>query len=144
MDNHQVKAVQESFSWITSNLPVLADRFYAHLFELDSNLRAMFPADMTQQKLKLLAMLSAIVDSLTRLSELIPTVQALGVRHVEYGVKAEHYDLVRGALLRALSDCLGEKFTPDVKAAWISLYTVLANTMLQAAELNEAGSTLEI
>ena len=38
-----------------------------------------------------------------------------------------------GALLWTLEQGLGPDFTPDVKAAWTTVYTVLATTMKDAA-----------
>jgi hemoglobin-like flavoprotein len=49
-------------------------------------------------------------------------------------VKAEHYDTVGGALLWTLDAGLGPAFTPEVKEAWTSAYTLLATVMKEAAE----------
>ena len=58
----------------------------------------------------------------------------LGRRHADYGVTDAHYDTVGGALLWTLEKGLGSAFTPDVKAAWTTVYTVLATTMKAGAE----------
>ena len=50
----------------------------------------------------------------------------------------EHYDTVASALLWTLEQGLGEQFTPDVKAAWVSVYTMLANAMKSGA-MKQAG-----
>lgn len=44
-------------------------------------------------------MLTAVVSKLTELDKMIPTVRALALRHVDYGVKEEHYVTVGSALL---------------------------------------------
>jgi nitric oxide dioxygenase len=59
--------------------------------------------------------------------------QDLGIRHIAYGVTPEHYGTVGSALLGTLEQGLGEAFTPEVKAAWTEVYTVLATTMKEAA-----------
>ena len=133
MDIRQMKSVQESFAQVLPMADATADLFYSRLFELDPALRGMFPQDMTMQKQKFMSMLHTAVDSLDRLDDLVPTIQALGIRHVTYGVTVEQYDTVRDALMWAFQKSLGDKFTPEVKAAWVAVYTLLANTMQQAA-----------
>ena len=76
---------------------------------------------------------STISSQVRRLEELVPSVQQLGVRHRGYGVKDAHYATVGAALLWTLEQGLGERFTPEVQAAWTSAYTLLANTMRAAA-----------
>ena len=139
-----MKLVQKSFAQVLPMADATADRFYARLFELDPAVRGMFPPDMTLQKQKFMSMLNTAVDSLDRLDDLVPTIQALGVRHGTYGVTVEQYDTVRQALMWAFQKSLGDAFTPEVKAAWVAVYTLLANTMQQAAgyesQLNEPAS----
>ena len=129
----QMRLVQESFAEILPAADLTAQRFYARLFELDPTVRGMFPSDMTMQRQKFMSMLNTAVDSLDRLDVLVPTIQALGIRHGTYGVTIEQYALVREALMWALQETLGEAFTSDVKAAWMAVFTVLANMMQQAA-----------
>ncbi len=133
MNNEQVKLVQDSFAQVLPIADVAADLFYARLFEIDPSLRRMSPTDMAEQKHKLMLTLKFAVNSLSRLDELVPAVQALGRRHAGYGVKNEHYNTVATALLWTLEQGLGEAFTPEVKAAWVAVYTLLAKTMRDAA-----------
>jgi hemoglobin-like flavoprotein len=80
-----------------------------------------------------MATIGFAVASLDKLPELVPVVQELGRRHVGYGVRDEHYDTVAQALLWTLDKGLGSDFTPEVKDAWVAVYSVLADTMKQAA-----------
>jgi hemoglobin-like flavoprotein len=107
--------------------------FYGRLFELDPGLRALFTGDMVEQGRKLMTMLTLAVKGLDRLDELVPAAQALGARHVGYGVQDAHYDTVAAALIWTLERGLGPDFTPDVKAAWTTVYGLLATTMKAAA-----------
>jgi hemoglobin-like flavoprotein len=110
-----------------------AELFYGRLFELDPDLRALFKGDMQEQGKKLMRMISTAVATLERLEAIVPAVQQLGVRHVGYGVRHEHYDTVGAALLWSLQQGLGAGFTTEVKEACISVYGVLAGTMKSAA-----------
>jgi hypothetical protein len=69
------------------------------------------------------------VDKLDDLDTLIPVLQALGAKHVKYGVLPAHYDIVGQALLDTLALGLGDAFTPALKAAWAEIYGVVSTTM---------------
>lgn len=60
-------------------------------------------------------MLGTVVNSLTRLDELVPVAQDMAKRHVGYGVQPAHYDTVGAALLWTLEQGLGSAFTDDTR-----------------------------
>jgi len=93
----------------------------------------MFKGDMVEQGQKLMRMISIAVDNLDKLDDIVPAVQDLGVKHLEYGVKNSDYDKVGEALLWTLGQGLGEAFTTEVMAAWTDVYGLLAGTMKDAA-----------
>jgi len=130
----QKELVQESWELVKPISDTAAELFYGKLFELDPELKPMFAnSDMKEQGKKLMQMIGAAVKGLDTLGELVPTVQALGKRHVGYGVKASHYDTVGAALLDTLEKGLGEAFTADTKEAWTITYTTLASVMKEAS-----------
>src|SRR5436190_5913753 len=131
--SRQKMLVQESFAMIAPIADDAAGLFYRRLFELDPSLRQMFPADLTEQRKKLMQMLTAAVKGLDRLEQLIPVVEDLGRRHATYGVADAHYESVGLALLWTLEKGLGRAFTPEVKEAWATVYGLLATTMKEAA-----------
>jgi nitric oxide dioxygenase len=133
MTPHQIKLVQTSFAKVAPIAATAADLFYGRLFEIAPQVRAMFPDDLSDQKKKLMAMLGFAVAGLSHLDTLVPAVQALGRRHVGYGVTAAHYTPVGAALLWTLQQGLGEAFTPEVKDAWATAYIILSTTMIDAA-----------
>ena len=135
---HEKDLVQRSFAQVMPIAETAAELFYGRLFELDPTLRPMFRGDMREQGRKLMQMLAVAVHGLDRLHEILPAVRAMGRRHAGYGVTDEHYDTVASALLWTLEQGLGEQFTPDVKAAWVSVYTMLANAMKSGA-MEQAG-----
>ena len=96
--------------------------FYDRLFEIAPQVKAMFPADMTEQRKKLMATLAVVVNGLGNLESVLPAASALAKRHVSYGAKAEHYPVVGAALLWTLEKGLGDGWTPDVAAAWTAAY----------------------
>jgi hemoglobin-like flavoprotein len=115
----------------------LARHFYARLFEIDPSAAALFAAtDMTAQRRKLTDMLRWMVHALDMPDELVPGTAALARRHVQYGATDHHYDSVGDALRDALAETLGERFTPDVRAAWVEGYALLASVMKRTAHLH--------
>lgn len=133
MSPQDKQLVQESFAKVAPIADQAAMLFYQNLFDRDPSLKPLFKGDIADQGKKLMQMIGVAVASLDRLEGIVPTVQDLGRRHVNYGVKAEHYDTVGAALIETLAQGLGPAFTPEVKNAWIEVYGVLAGTMKQAA-----------
>jgi len=128
------KLVQTTFATLVPIAEEAAALFYARLFEMDPSLKPLFKSDLTEQGKKLMTMIGVAVKGLDTLDELVPAVKNLGRRHATYGVTDAHYDTVGGALLWTLEKGLGSAFTPDVKAAWTTVYTVLATTMKAGAD----------
>jgi hemoglobin-like flavoprotein len=133
MTPDEITKVRTSFAKVVPIKDAAAGLFYGRLFELDPSLKPLFKGDIKEQGAKLMAMIATAVAGLDRLETIVPAVQALGRRHVGYGVQDTHYDTVAAALLWTLEQGLGAAFTPDVKAAWTSAYGVLAGTMKEAA-----------
>jgi hemoglobin-like flavoprotein len=133
MTPEQIEMVRTSWAKVVPIAGPAASLFYDRLFQLDPELKSLFQGDMTEQGRKLMAMINTAVNGLDKLDDIVPAVQELGRRHVDYGVKDADYDTVGSALLWTLEQGLGEAFTPDVKEAWATAYGVLAGTMKEAA-----------
>ena len=133
MNSAQIDLIQNSFKRVEPMAEAAASLFYDRLFTLDPSLRLMFKNDMKTQGRKLMQTLGIVVKGLKRLDTILPTVQDLGRRHVHYGVRDEHYDIVGTALLWTLEQGLGEAFTPEVEEAWTTAYMLLAGAMKEAA-----------
>lgn len=133
MKNEAKALVRQSFEVVLTIEEAAAALFYGRLFELDPSLKPMFKGNMKEQGKKLMSTLKVCVAGLDRLDQLLPAVQALGRRHVDYGVTDAHYDTVAAALLWTFEKGLGDLWTPECKAAWIEVYMLLAGVMKEAA-----------
>jgi len=129
MTPEQITLVQTSFKKVVPIAGTAADLFYDRLFEIAPPVRALFPSDLAEQKVKLMAMLGTAVTNLHQIDTILPAVKALGERHKGYGVTADHYVSVGAALLWTLEKGLGPDFTPETKAAWTEAYTAIAGVM---------------
>ena len=135
MTPEEIQMVQDS--WTEKVRPIsdkAAELFYGKLFELDPSLKSLFKGDMSEQGKKLMDTLNVAVTSLTKLETILPVVQDLGKRHVEYGVSDEMYGTVAEALLWTLGQALGDEFTDELKAAWTETYVTLSNVMIEAGK----------
>jgi hemoglobin-like flavoprotein len=133
MNPTQIKVVQESFSKVAPISETAAIIFYDRLFEVAPAVKAMFPADMTEQRKKLMMTLASVVNGLGNLESILPAASALAKRHVNYGAKPEHYPVVGGALLYTLEKGLGEDWTPELADAWTAAFGTLSGYMISEA-----------
>lgn len=134
MEKKTIQLVQDSWKKVALIAPQAAELFYKNLFEADPSLKNLFKNDMIVQGKKLTQMLGAAVNGLNNLEKLIPVVEDLGKRHVDYGVKESQYKTVGAALLKTLSQGLGKDFTPEVEKAWTEVYGVLSKVMIDASK----------
>lgn len=129
----QIRLVQESFAKVAPISETAAAIFYDRLFEVAPSVKAMFPADMTEQRKKLMGMLAAVVNGLGNLESILPASSALAKSHVSYGAKPEHYPVVGGALLYTLEEGLGQAWTPELADAWTAAFGTLSGYMISEA-----------
>lgn len=108
---------------------------YARLLQ-DAEVHAMFDAAAQQsgeQPKRLAGAILAYAKNIDKLANLGTAVQRMVARHVETGVRAEHYPLVAAALLPAIREVLGaDVATDEVLAAWGEAYWMLADILIAA------------
>ena len=110
----------------------ITTRMYERLF-VDEDIRAMFDQaaqESGEQPKRLAAAILGYAQNIDKLEVLGGAVERMVQRHVETGVKAEHYPYVANALLPAIRDVLGEAATDEVLAAWGEAYWFLADILI--------------
>jgi len=133
--------VRDSWARVMPIADTAASLFYDRLFEIDPTTRPLFKSeDLSEQRRKLMQTLDLLVNGLDRLDDLVPAIEALGRRHLRYGVQDAHYGSVGEALLWTLEQGLGEHWTPEARAAWTELYGLAAGVMQKAAKDAEAAA----
>ncbi|MBA4044877.1 globin domain-containing protein [Erythrobacter donghaensis] len=127
----------------------ITTRMYERLF-VDPSVKAMFDdaaQESGEQPRRLAAAILAYAQNIEKIENLTAPVMRMAARHVEAGVKPEHYPMVADALLPAIRDVLGEAATDEVLSAWGEAYWALAEILIgKEAALNVAasdGSTTE-
>lgn len=116
---------------------------YARLFR-DPEIAAMFDQAAQasgEQPRRLAGAILAYARNIDRLDTLGTAVGRMVARHVQTGVKPEHYPHVAEALLPAIRDVLGaDVATDEVLAAWGEAYWQLADILIGAeAQAYEAA-----
>ena len=139
----QVELVQQSFRLIEPIIDDAAILFYGRLFEIEPALQSMFQRPRREQARLLAQTLTVVVKGIDRPAQLQGAVEALGRRHAGYGVRDEHYAVVAEALLWTLEAGLKDKFTSEVRDAWVTAYSWLAFTMQRAAASAQAEARRE-
>lgn len=129
----QIELVQSSYRNVLLVSDSTAQLFYARLFAMDPQLKALFGEDIRQQGRMFMYALGAAVAWLGNFNAVVPQLEALAQRHRGYGVEPRHYAEFREALLWALERALGESFVEELRAAWRELVDEIAAVMKRAA-----------
>ncbi len=108
--------------------------FYAQLFALDTEIRAMFPAAMDLQRRRFFSALTHIVAGQEDRGRLIPFLQQLGRTHRKFGVRERHYEVVRRALLATLHRFAAAHWDEDAQLAWETAFDHAVGVMTDAAK----------
>lgn len=141
LTQRQIGLIQSSFSKVEPIADAAAEIFYAKLFSYDPSLKSLFKGDMKSQGRKLMNTLKIAVNGLDDLNTLVPVLQKLAVKHIDYGVSVDDYTPVGNALINTLAEGLGADFDVETKQAWKDLYRVVAQVMREAAYPNFNAST---
>lgn len=129
----RIAAICRSFAQAAPQRRAWAEAFDHALGRLNPESRRLFGQDGERRARRFAAMLEMIVDSLRRPQRREALYAALGRRHARHGFSEDHYDDAGAALLIALRDVLGERYTEDVEAAWATLYAELVEPMIAAS-----------
>src|ERR1041384_5039395 len=134
MNTEQVQRIQDSLIRVGPIADQIAESFYSHMFEIAPHLRKLFTGNMKTQGAMLMTSLELAVSSLDDMASILPSVQALGERHMSYGVKKEYYQYARESFLWALEKHLNDEFTPALKNAWSTAFDTLIEVMSNVAD----------
>eukprot|EP00899_Mesostigma_viride_P019797 jgi/Mesvir1/27819/Mv07497-RA.2 len=144
----QITIVQGSWSWLSQGtfpektrtaLEEYGAKLFHCLFEISPALLELFPfrdpvtgvpveAEMRSHGLRVTTALGDVLNDLNDLSVLIPKTEALIKRHVKYGVKVEHYDILSMCLAMTLERVLETSWSDDERVAWNAVLGMLTRT----------------
>jgi hemoglobin len=124
--------VKNCIEEIGSGREKLSRLFYRELFHLDIHLKKVFPGNVVFLNRKFFNML-ATLKNVKHLENIAESIARMGERHIiQYGAQIEHFDTLKQALLLALGAHLGERFTPELQAAWNEVIDDVSAIMTQS------------
>jgi nitric oxide dioxygenase len=141
MDARNIELLALSFARVSANKVDAATVFYARLFTIAPQLRAMFTSDFETQKQKLVSSLAQIVDYYRVGIDPTGYLARLGRSHQGYGAERAHFDVVGDALIFTVAQVLGEDFTPEIRNAWVQAYDEVSTVMLRGAAMDPPAGT---
>ena len=129
-----VALLESSFAAVAPRGQDLTEVFYRNLF---ADYPAVIPlfsgVDLAEQKKKLLYSLMLTIENLRRPEVLVPALEAMGSRHVDYGAREEHYPAVGATLLKSLAEIAGPAWNDELARAWADAYGAISEHMLHGA-----------
>ncbi|GMU34483.1 MAG: flavohemoprotein [Planctomycetia bacterium] len=131
MDHARIERIENSFKLLAARGPELADRFFAHLFAKNPDMRSLFPSDLCGLKKKFLASIVMVAQNLRAPEKLSAPLREMGARHVNYGTQPEHYPIVRDTLIGVMKDMSGPAWSEQLSADWKAALDQVVTVMLE-------------
>ena len=132
LSEQTIAIVKATASVLQEHGVAITTRMYERLF-VNEEVRALFDQaaqESGEQPRRLVAAILGYAQNVDKLQNLTPVVARMVQRHVETGVRPEHYPLVAEALLPAIRDVVGDAATDEVLAAWGEAYWFLADILI--------------
>lgn len=128
LTDKQKQLISETYVIVSRRAYSTAEIFYERLFTVAPSLKGMFKTDMVEMRHKFIGQIGDVVKAMEQGKDATQALQALGQRHIRYGVQPHYYQVFGEAFLWALEQVIGDRFTPEVREAWAALYNTIADT----------------
>ncbi|MGJ5815152.1 globin family protein [Paludibaculum fermentans] len=125
MTSRQKSLVQASYAALKPISIEAGVIFFHRLFAVEPSLRYVFCAPVEEQAQKLMRVIAVAVRSLDFMDNSTNTSTPGAGEHIP--------DAVGACLLWTLQQALGEKFTSEVREAWLSLCGLVSSTLQRGA-----------
>lgn len=129
----QIELIRESFRKLSQDSERSVAAFYDRLFEMEPQLRFLFPEELAETQQKLISMFTFLVLRLDRWEEVRPRLANLGLRHASYGVQPADYIAFWHAVTEVLRDALAVPEGSETHEAWRILFNAISDAMIQGA-----------
>ncbi len=124
-----VKLIRESFDAIKPHSAEVMEHFFEVLFTGHPEARGWFKADVSGQQKLLLASFSHVVEYLSDSKHVSDYLRKMGVRIVNHGVNAAHFEWVAESLMNTFSYYFGEQWSEELNASWIAAFAFIAKEL---------------
>lgn len=133
LDQNTIEIIKSTVPALKAHGLDITTHFYKTMFTNNPEVKDFFDMEKQEngEQPKALAMtVLAAAQNIDNLGSLLPVVQKIGARHVELGIKPEHYPIVGQNLLIAIKDVLGDAATDEVMNAWAQAYGEIADVFI--------------
>lgn len=125
--------VQKTTGALFSEEGAFANAFYECLFAMAPDTQHLFKGSMERQGYLMGHMLKGAIYALSRPKNVTLGFRELGRRHAGYGVREEHYLVVRKALVGTLESRLKEDYSDRIRLAWERMFDLAFQFMKEGA-----------
>jgi len=137
----KIALMEESFAKFSSDGKRFADHFYGELFSRYPGVKPLFAhTTMSRQQQHLFSSLVMVIENLRRPDAVAESLNALGRRHVGYGVSPTNYYAVTSTLLDTIREMLGNDWNDAVQEAWADGLEAVSRTMMNAHRMDRSGA----
>jgi hemoglobin-like flavoprotein len=137
MQKASISMVQSHYRAVSGRLEEIVARFYETMFKRHPEVRILFPAEMSRQREHLATALAVVARNIADLAALEGPLMEMGARHTAYGVRPEHYAMVRDTLLDALGWVSGPAWNAELEGAWREALNTISVAMLKGGAISE-------
>ncbi|QCK16833.1 adenylate/guanylate cyclase domain-containing protein [Mangrovivirga cuniculi] len=132
--------IQASMEILLKDNEGFAEYFYDKLFTRAPAIRELFKRNMLEQGRMLTHMLGGIIYGLSRPENLHMGLLSLGRQHIKYGVKKEHYAILKETLLETIEERLGDFYKPEIVKAWDNAIDLITGAMMKSYDYDKVES----
>eukprot|EP00043_Microstomoeca_roanoka_P011556 m.109015 g.109015 ORF g.109015 m.109015 type:complete len:158 (+) comp15230_c0_seq1:294-767(+) len=134
MDAKTLDIVRESWALVQKEVPNWADIFYAkmlsnpevvHLFSFANAEDFTASESYKAHAARVGSIMNTAMKSIDKFDKLVPTLKALGARHVNYNVNLTHTHLFTECFLHTLKTGYGDAWNQELEEAWSKLLVAL-------------------
>ncbi len=117
---------------IGTDINQVSQNFYRHLLQDNPALSRIFPGNTAALNRKFFNMLAAL-KNVKHLEKIEASIHQLGERHgQQYAVLSEYFTPTKKALMTALGEYLGDRFSVELRQAWEEVFDGVADLMKTA------------
>lgn len=127
----QISLIRESYAQVLPEAERVSGLFYQDLFQRDPRVEPLFKSPMSEQGMRFMMALEAIVENLDDQKALDARVDRLASSHAHFHIRPESYREMEESLVDTLAHALGARFTNDVELAWRSAFGQIGKLMIE-------------
>lgn len=137
LSQDQIDLIRESFDAIRKDQERRSLAFYEAFFRRAPELREMFRGDIEGQGMRFMSTLSTIVAHLDAPDGMQDRLAELGQGHRAMGVKRAHFAPMGAALIETLEGAMGDRFTPEMRAAWEEAFKDISQALIEKGGISD-------